>query len=130
MILLIETHFYSLIYRKGVSGCFITNGVMVVLVQLMSTIMPGIVRTKSSAKFIRKYIQHLCMAIEVKSKVKQPDVNSSDQLKVNINCAAANAKSDVISMYVVPMFARLKLPNCIAKTYAMLVIQCMQCVCS
>ena len=79
MILLIETHFYSLIYRKGVSGYK-----------------------------------------EVKSKVKQPHVNSSDQLKVNVNCAAANSKSDVISMYVVPMLARHRLSNCIVKTYAML----------
>ena len=32
MILMIITHFYSLIYQKGVSGCFITNCAMVVLV--------------------------------------------------------------------------------------------------
>ena len=57
---------------------------------------------------------------EVKSKVKEPDVNSSDQLKVNVNCAAANTKSDVISMYVVPMLARHRLSNCIVKTYTML----------
>ena len=32
MIFMIVTHFYSLIYRKGVSGCFITNCVVVVFV--------------------------------------------------------------------------------------------------
>ena len=64
MILLIETHFYSLIYWKGVSGSFITNGVMVVLVQFMSIVMLGITRTKRNAKFVRKDTQPLCMIIK------------------------------------------------------------------
>ena len=55
-----------------------------------------------------------------KSKAKQLDGNSSDESKVNVNCATSNTKSDVISMCVVPVFARHKLSNCNVKTYAML----------
>ena len=54
MILMIVTHFYSLIYRKGESDCFITTCVMAVLVQFWSIIMPGIARTERNAKFVRK----------------------------------------------------------------------------
>ena len=38
-----------------------------------------------------------------KSKVKQPDGNSSDESKINVNCATANTRSEVITMYVVPV---------------------------
>ena len=55
-----------------------------------------------------------------KSNVKQPDGLSSEESKVNVNCATANTKSDVISMCVVPVLIRHKLSNCIAKTYSML----------
>ena len=71
MILMIITHFYSFIYRKGESGCFITNCVMFALVQFLSLIMLGISRTERNAKFVRKDTQHLCMVI------KQPHGNSS-----------------------------------------------------
>ena len=64
MILMIVTHFYSLIYRKGVSGCFITNYVMVALAQFLSVIMSGIARTESNARFVRKDTQHLYMVIK------------------------------------------------------------------
>ena len=53
-----------------------------------------------------------------KSKVKQPDGNSSEESKVNDNLA--NTKSDVIIMCVVSVLVRHKLSNCIVKTYAML----------
>ena len=46
------------------SGCFITNCVMVVLVQFMSIVMLGITRTKRNAKFVRKDTQPLCMIIK------------------------------------------------------------------
>ena len=55
-----------------------------------------------------------------KSKVKQLDGNSSEESKINVNCATANTKSDVISMCVVPVLVRHKLSNCIVKTCAML----------
>ena len=55
-----------------------------------------------------------------KSKVKQPDGNSSEESKVNVNCATANTKYDVISMCVVPVLVRHKLSNCIVKTYEIL----------
>ena len=51
------------------SGCFITNCVMVVLVQFMSIVMLGITRTKRNAKFVRKDTQPLCMIIKQR-KVK------------------------------------------------------------
>ena len=38
-----------------------------------------------------------------KSEVKQPDVNSSEESKINTNHTTANTKSDVISMCVVPV---------------------------
>ena len=46
MILMIVTHFYSLIYKKEVSGSFITNFVMVVLVQFLSIMMPELKEQK------------------------------------------------------------------------------------
>ena len=55
-----------------------------------------------------------------KSKAKQPNGNSSEESKVNVNCAIANTKSDVISMCVVPVLVWYKLSNCIVKTYGML----------
>ena len=55
-----------------------------------------------------------------KSKVKQPDGNSSDESKINVNCATANTRSEAITMYVVPVRVRHKLSNCIVKTYAIL----------
>ena len=55
-----------------------------------------------------------------KSKVKQPDGNSSEKSKVNVNRATANTKSDIISMCVVPVLVRHKFSNFIVKTYAML----------
>ena len=61
---MIATYFYSLIYKKEVSGCFITNCVMVVLVQFLSIIMPGIPRKEGNAKFVRKDTQPLCMIIK------------------------------------------------------------------
>ena len=64
IILMIETHFYSLIYKKEVSGCFITNCVMVVLVQFLSIIMAGIARIERNAKFARKDTQPLCMVMK------------------------------------------------------------------
>ena len=64
MISMIVTHFYNLIYKKEVSGCFITNCVMVVLVQFLSIIMPEIARTDRNAKFVRKDTQPLCMVIK------------------------------------------------------------------
>ena len=56
-----------------------------------------------------------------KSKITQPDDNSSEELKVNPNCATANTKFDVIIMCVIPALVPHKLSNCIANTYAMLV---------
>ena len=38
-----------------------------------------------------------------KSKVKQLDGNSSEESKVDVNCATANSKSDVIRMCLVPV---------------------------
>ena len=38
-----------------------------------------------------------------KSKAKQPDGNSSEESKVNVNCTIANTKSDAISVCVVPV---------------------------
>ena len=64
MILMIITHFYSLIYKKEVSDCFITNCVMVVLVQFLSVIMPEIARTERNATFVRKDTQPLSMVIK------------------------------------------------------------------
>ena len=64
MILMIVTYFYSLIYRKEASGCFITNCVMVVLVQFLSVIMAAIAKTERNAKFVTKDTQHLCMVIK------------------------------------------------------------------
>ena len=55
-----------------------------------------------------------------KSKFKHLDGNSSEESKVNSNCATANTKSDVISMCVVPVLVRHKFSNCIVKTYAIL----------
>ena len=55
-----------------------------------------------------------------KSKAKQPDGNSSEESKVNVNCATANTKSDVISMRVIPVLVQHKISNCIVKTYVML----------
>ena len=46
MTLMIVTHFHSLIYEKELKGCFIANCVMIVLVQFLSIIMPGIARTE------------------------------------------------------------------------------------
>ena len=46
MILMIVTHFYSLIYKKEVSSCFITNCVMVVLGQFISIMMQGLQKGK------------------------------------------------------------------------------------
>ena len=66
MILMIVTHFYSLIYKKKVSGCFITNRVMVVLVQFLSVIMPKIARTERNAKFVRKDTQLFRMVTKQK----------------------------------------------------------------
>ena len=74
MILMIVTHFYNLIYRKGVSGFFITNRIMVVLVQFLSIIMPGIARTERNSTFVRKDTQYLCMVI------KQRKVRLSNQM--------------------------------------------------
>ena len=122
MILMIVTHFYSLIYKKEVTGCFITNCVMVVLLQLLSIIMLGIARIERNAKFLRKDTHptslHGCKG--EKSKAKQQDGNSSEESKVNVNCATANTKSDVISISVVPVLVRHKHSNCVVKTYAML----------
>ena len=122
MILMIVTHFYSLIYKKEVSGCFITNCVMVVLLQLLSIIMLGIARTERNAKFLRKDTHptflHGCQG--EKSNAKQQDGNSSEESKVNVNCATANTKSDVISISVVPVLVQHKHSNCVVKTYAML----------
>ena len=122
MILMIVTHFYSLIYKKEVTGCFITNCVMVVLLQLLSIIMLGISRIERNAKFLRKDTHptslHGCKG--EKSKAKQEDGNSSEESKVNVNCATANTKSDVISISVVPVLVRHKHSNCVVKTYAML----------
>ena len=121
MISMIVTHFYNLIYKKEVSGCFITNCVMVVLVQFLSIIMPEIATTARNAKFVKKRHPASLYGYKAeKSKAKQPDGNSSDESKVNVNCATSNTKSDVISMCVVPVFARHKLSNCNVKTYAML----------
>ena len=80
MILMIVIHFYSLIYKKEVSGCFITNCVMVVLVQLLSIIMLGIARTERNAKFVRKdtHPTSLHGYKAEKSKAKQQDGNSSE----------------------------------------------------
>ena len=61
MILMIVTPFYSLIYRIGVSSCFIAICVMIVLFNFLSVIMPGISKTEKNAKFVRKDIQHLSM---------------------------------------------------------------------
>ena len=74
MILMIVTHFYSLIYKKEVSGCFIRNCVMVVLAQFLSIIMPEIARTEKNAKFVRKETQPFCMVI------KQRKVRLSSQM--------------------------------------------------
>ena len=64
MVLMIVTNFYSLVYKKEVSGCFIINRVIVVLVQFLSMIMPGIARTERNAKFVTKDTQHFCMVIK------------------------------------------------------------------
>ena len=69
MILMIVIHFHILTYKKDVSGCFITNCVMVVLVQFLSIIMLGIARTERNAKFVNKVTQLLCMVIKQR-KVK------------------------------------------------------------
>ena len=58
---MIVTYFYSLVYKKGVGGCFITSCAMVVLVQFLPFIMPGIERKETNARFVRKDTQHLCM---------------------------------------------------------------------
>ena len=77
---MIVIHFYSLIYKKEVSGCFITNCVMVVLVQLLSIIMLGIARTERNEKFVRKdtHPTSLHGYKAEKSKAKQQDGNSSE----------------------------------------------------
>ena len=49
--------FYSFIYEKEVSGCFIKNCVMVLLVQYLSIIIPGIARAERNVKFVRKDTQ-------------------------------------------------------------------------
>ena len=54
-----------------------------------------------------------------KSKVKQPGDNSSEESKVNVNCATANTKSDVSSMCLVPLLVRHKLSNCIVETFVL-----------
>ena len=41
-----------------------------------------------------------------KSKAKQPNGNSSEESKVNVNCTIANTKSDVISVCVVPVLVQ------------------------
>lgn len=92
---------------------------MVFLVRFLSIKMSRIARSEGNAKFVRKDIQHLCIIIKQKSKVKEPDGNSSNEPKVHINCATANTISDVISMCVVPVLAQHKLCVCIVKTYAM-----------
>ena len=47
------------------SAHFITNCVMVaVLEQFLSIIKSGIARIERNAKFVRKYIEHLCMVIK------------------------------------------------------------------
>ena len=55
-----------------------------------------------------------------KFKNKEVDTDSRDDPKVNVNCATANTKSDLISMCVVPVVVRHKLSNHFVKTYAML----------
>ena len=73
--------FYSLIYRKGVSVCFVTNCVLVVLVHVFSIIMPQIVRTERNTKFINNKRNPISLHgyKAEKSTVKQPDSNSSDE---------------------------------------------------
>ena len=56
---MVVTHFYSLIYNKGVSGCLIKNCTMVALVPFLSITMPAIVKRERNAKFLRKDTQHL-----------------------------------------------------------------------
>ena len=55
-----------------------------------------------------------------KSKVKQPDGNSSKESKANVNCTTTNTKFDVIIMCAGLVLVRHKLSNYIVKTYAML----------
>ena len=112
---MIVTHFYSLIYKKEVSGCFIRNCVMVVLAQFLSIIMPEIARTEKVCK--KRYPTFLHGYKAKKSKAKQPNGNSSEESKVNVNCATANTKSDVISMCVVLALVQHKTSNFIVKMY-------------
>ena len=55
-----------------------------------------------------------------KSKAKQSYSSSSDESIVNVKCARANTKSDVISMCLVPVLVRHKLSNRFVKMYTML----------
>ena len=55
-----------------------------------------------------------------KNKAKQQDDNSLEESKVNVKCATANTKSDVIIMCLVLVLVRHKLSNCVVKTYAIL----------
>ena len=57
MTLMKVAHVYSFIYEKEVSGCFIKNCVMVLLVQYLSIIIPGIARAERNVKFVRKDTQ-------------------------------------------------------------------------
>ena len=73
MIFMIVTHFYSLIYREGVTERFITNR-----------------KNKKEYKICKKrHTTSLRGYKAEKSKVKQPDGNSLEYSKVNVNCAAA-----------------------------------------
>ena len=108
MILMVVSHFYNLIYRKGVSVCFITlfYGCLSAMISVnhnarnCKNIKECKVCKKRNPTSLHGYKAE-------KSKVKQPDGNSSDESKINVNCATANTRSEVITMYVVPVPAHI-----------------------
>ena len=111
MILMTVTRFYSLIYRKGVSGCFITNCYGCLNAISVNPNTRNCKNRKECKVCKKRHPISLHGYTAEKSKVKRPDGNSSEESKGNINCTTANTKSDVISMCIVPVLVRHKLSN-------------------
>ena len=73
---MIVTYFYSLIYKKEVSGCFITNCVMVVLMQSVNHNARNSKKRKECKVCKKRHPTSLHSYKVEKSKAKQPDGNS------------------------------------------------------
>ena len=120
MILMFTTVFYNLIYRKRKGNFLIKKKCYGFLSPISVNHNVKNCKIRRECEVCKKrHSTSLHNYKTEKSKVKEPDGNSSDEPKVHIHCATANTISDVISMCVVPVLAEHKLCVCIVKTYAM-----------